>query len=295
MKKLFLFIAMILPIGVFSQVRIQIGGSPDVKYEVIDTVAVRVFYETNSLRNPEKPESVEKDYQALEIGASGVSRYYSDNKRRQDSIMTEYFKNKADLSNIDLTNVLKDNGLSSSGTSLEVYKNYPAGKISVTDRIGMSDYLYEDDLNNIQWEILPDTKEILSYTCQKATTHFRGRQFEAWFAPDLPISNGPWKFSGLPGLILSVEDAAGHYTFQAIGIENQQYPILFPKKTYLKASRTEVDKVKRKFEEDPMGSILNSSPAGDIKIVVKDASGREMSADEIRNRNKNSYNPLELE
>lgn len=63
-------------------------------------------------------------------------------------------------------------------------------------------------------------KSDVLYTCVKATAKFRGRTYEAWFASDIPIFNGPWKFGGLPGLILSLTDSKNEYHFECIGIEN---------------------------------------------------------------------------
>jgi len=70
------------------------------------------------------------------------------------------------------------------------------------------------------WDISnADTDTILGYHCMLATTQFRGRTYSAWFAFDVPINDGPWKFHGLPGLILKVEDSKGIFTFKAIGLE----------------------------------------------------------------------------
>lgn len=51
-----------------------------------------------------------------------------------------------------------------------------------------------------------DTKKINNYTCNKATMEFRGRSYTAWFAPEIPYFIGPFKFAGLPGLILEIQD-----------------------------------------------------------------------------------------
>lgn len=83
-----------------------------------------------------------------------------------------------------------------------VCKNHPQGKMTVTDGLSLQDYIYEDELNAQNWQFVDSTKTILDYPCQMATCDFRGRQWTAWFAPDIPISDGPWKFGGLPGLIM---------------------------------------------------------------------------------------------
>jgi GLPGLI family protein len=291
MKRWLFLITMLIPVGVFSQINIQMGSQKPVKYEVIDKGVIRVFYELQLVPNPEKPDKTAKDYMVLEIGEAGISRFYSDNKRRNDSIMAEMVKNATTSNgNTRISNVRRDNGLSS-GDEREIFKNYPSGKITVTDHVASVDYLYEENGNEIQWQIETDTATILSYLCQKATTDFRGRHYEAWFTPDLPINDGPWKFGGLPGLILSIEDAGKEYRFQAVGLESSTLPVHFPKKDYLKTSRKEVDKIRKKFIEDPMGFIANSMPGANVQIKMIDENGAERTGSEV----KFPYNSIELE
>jgi GLPGLI family protein len=109
-----------------------------------------------------------------------------------------------------------------------VYKDYPEGEMTVTDAIGGSYYIYEDELHSQNWLITDSIKTILDYTCQMAVSDFRGRRWTAWFAQDIPISDGPWKFSGLPGLIMEAYDAKKHYHFNIVGIEKvDNEPIVF--------------------------------------------------------------------
>ena len=68
------------------------------------------------------------------------------------------------------------------------------------------DYLFEDKVD-FEWEIGNRNKVIANLNCVNATTHFRGRDYQVWFTTDIPVSAGPWKFFGLPGLILEVEDS----------------------------------------------------------------------------------------
>ena len=61
----------------------------------------------------------------------------------------------------------------------------------------------------------------MGYICQLATCHYRGRIWNAWFSPDIPVSEGPWKLFGLPGLVLEANDADSHYTYKAIELYTQ--------------------------------------------------------------------------
>ncbi|QIY83992.1 GLPGLI family protein [Chryseobacterium sp. NEB161] len=76
-----------------------------------------------------------------------------------------------------------------------------------------------DNYQDFNWVISKkDVKDIMGYKCFKATGKFRGRTYIAWFTPDLPNDIGPWKFRGLPGIILSISDTDNIFTFQAIEI-----------------------------------------------------------------------------
>ena len=65
---------------------------------------------------------------------------------------------------------------------------------------------FADTLYPMHWDIKDVEKSIHGVLCKQATTSFKGRNYTAWFAPTLPISNGPWKLGGLPGLILEAYD-----------------------------------------------------------------------------------------
>jgi GLPGLI family protein len=223
----------------------------------------------------------------LDIGETGVSRFYSDYKRQSDSIMIELAKAKSNR--IDIGQTMKNDDISSIGDPQEVFKNYPSGKITVIDFVVLTGYLYEENMDEIQWQIETDTATVLSYLCQKATTDYHGRHFEAWFAPDIPINDGPWKFRGLPGLILSIQDADRYYRFQAIGLENSTLSINFPQNNYLKTSRKEVNIIHKRFAENPIEFITNSIP--DANIKVRDEYGTKKTDNEV----KFPYNPIELE
>ena len=103
--------------------------------------------------------------------------------------------------------------------STYVYKNYPTGQMTITDRISSQGYCYVDSLHTQIWTMGDSTREVLGYTCQQAMADFRGRRWTAWFAMDIPVSDGPWKLGGLPGLILEAYDEGQQHVFTAVGLE----------------------------------------------------------------------------
>lgn len=98
-----------------------------------------------------------------------------------------------------------------------VVKNFNDDSLTILETgYNASNFFYiEEKFPSFDWKIENETKEILSYQCKKATMTFRGRNYTAWFAPKIPISDGPWKFSGLPGLILEVTDDNGKIKIEA--------------------------------------------------------------------------------
>lgn len=113
-----------------------------------------------------------------------------------------------------------------------------------------------------QWTLHNDTMTVLEHSCQKATCHWRGRDFVAWFAKDIPIRRGPWKFNGLPGLILKLYDTDRYYTFEAVNLKNSNEPMMlydFKSMTpnelktvydhkYIKSTRERVRKLQRALQ-----------------------------------------------
>lgn len=83
----------------------------------------------------------------------------------------------------------------------------------------MREYLTEEEIPKIDWKINKDTLTFSGLKCQKATANFKGRNWIAWFAPELPFPNGPWKLNGLPGLIVDAYDEKKEVQFKFAGFE----------------------------------------------------------------------------
>jgi len=95
-----------------------------------------------------------------------------------------------------------------------VLKNFEERNITFHEMIAPDTYRYQEPLESFDWKITDEKKKWLKYTLQKATTEFGGRTWEAWFAAEIPISDGPYKFNGLPGLIVIARDTKNHYVFK---------------------------------------------------------------------------------
>ena len=85
-------------------------------------------------------------------------------------------------------------------------------------------HIYEEEAPALEWEMTGEHGTVASFECQKAECDFRGRRWEAWFTPEIPVSEGPWKLKGLPGLILYARDTTGQYSFEAVSVTDSPEP-----------------------------------------------------------------------
>lgn len=98
----------------------------------------------------------------------------------------------------------------------KVTKAYPSMKETYIDRISNKYFGYEEDLK-FNWNILSDKEKIGEYNTQKATTEYGGRKWTAWFSTDIPFQDGPYRFYGLPGLIVKIQDDGHNYSWELKG------------------------------------------------------------------------------
>ena len=117
----------------------------------------------------------------------------------------------------------------------------------VVHRYNRPDMYVTDTLFPMKWEILSEHKTVLGYPCTAARTHFRGRTYKAWFTPEIPVSDGPWKFGGLPGLILEVEEEYYHFIATNIVFNPGEKPKLPPLDKYKFIPWAEYVKIMRDF------------------------------------------------
>ncbi len=111
-----------------------------------------------------------------------------------------------------------------------LYYNWPTkGKLAMFTQVFSSMYRIDEDIPNIQWTLISDSiKNIIGYKCQMAKTTFRGRNWYAWYTLDIPVSMGPWKLSGLPGLIIEAYDDKNYVRFIAVSlIQHGICPVMF--------------------------------------------------------------------
>lgn len=119
-----------------------------------------------------------------------------------------------------------------STTSEYLYKDRQKDSCYVYGRVGeigrKEAVVVKEKIPVMKWMQQDSVKMVCGYRCRKATTSFRGRTYVAWYTPDLPFQEGPWKLCGLPGLILEAYDKDRHYFYSAAEIVlSPGYPVTF--------------------------------------------------------------------
>ncbi|WP_233741952.1 GLPGLI family protein [Halpernia frigidisoli] len=161
----------------------------------------RVIYEYKFRSDSTKIDSLKKEWMYLDIDKDG-SKYYSKKKFDSDSIQLEIIKKQLSLGG---GHISISQGHSSGDVLYSVEKKYPDYQTYLFTSVDNDNYKVSED-RKFQWTILKDVDKVEGYNVQKATTNFAGRHWTAFFTSEIPIQDGPYKFFGLPGLILKIED-----------------------------------------------------------------------------------------
>jgi GLPGLI family protein len=217
-----------------------------------DVAIGKATYEFIHVRDTNYRNKPYTETMALLLGRN-ASAYRSLTKQQQEEILANQIANQvktaADPNRLNLT-------ITSPGpVSNEEYYQYINDKKLYTEEQIVNYYLVEESLPIIKWAIQKDTMSFGALHAQKATAHFKGRDYTAWFCPDLPFHNGPWKLNGLPGLILEASDSKKEVQFKFNGFEdisNLNQPIL-PPADDIKTTPQDLARLKEARAKDPMG------------------------------------------
>lgn len=134
-------------------------------------------------------------------------------------------------------------------------------------------YKIKENIPNLNWDLnYKDVKVINNYKCNKATLKFRGREYIAWYTTQISINFGPWKFSGLPGLILEVKDLTNTYSWKATKIKfPSDLKIKIPYKKYKEVSLEEMVKIEKENLEKQRAKLRSIMPRGTVFSAPKNS------------------------
>lgn len=220
-------------IMIVSILCIAVGASAK-KNREYPRALIKVGYNYHYLGMRNDGEITVHDYDYLLLANPECSKYYSHNNEYLDSLESTPQGRKLhnQLMTIGVEQYLKngdDSAIPRYKGKVYVFKSLKDGITTVYDTYGLGEQGYYDEpFSEIEWVIADSTKNLLGYDCVMAETDYHGRHWTAWFAPEISLQDGPWKLSGLPGLILEAVDSTGQHSFIATGIEKsdqEMYPV----------------------------------------------------------------------
>ncbi|UEG54598.1 GLPGLI family protein [Mucilaginibacter daejeonensis] len=186
-----------------------------VQAQKADTAQAIIHYKFTHVRDTLNRDQPLVENMMLSVGRSASWYRSYDRKQREEQVR------KAAMAQLNsgMTNLnLQGLGAAKFGPNIEYYQFPNENKFFSKERL-FTNYLVEEKMPAIAWKISTDTMTIKGLACQKATAHFKGRDYTAWFCADLPYRVGPWKLGGLPGLIVEAYDAKKDVIFQFDGVE----------------------------------------------------------------------------
>lgn len=263
MKKIFSLIAFLIITFCFSQ-----------------STANRFFYEFKYEKKNDSTAN-KKFLTILDITSKNKSIYRDYLTVSQDSIVQDALE-KAQKAGIrpDMEKIMKFPNF-----TYKVIKDYPIKEVVYLDKILQDEMGYREAIN-WKWHVSQEKAKIGEYTAQKATASFGGRKWTAWFASDLPFSDGPYKFYGLPGLIVKVQDSDKQLTWTLVGnkkISNYSELSLADRgtksnaenKTGLIIPKEKFTKIFNDYKVDPLGSVKGKMTPEQLSQKMPD--GRTVS------------------
>ena len=253
------------------------------EYDTLDQARLMVTYEIIAHQDTNYINKFRKENMMLCLGDS-ISWFRSCNDYRFEQNMIE--KERAGI--IETTFFVKEGETSS--FHYKICKNYPKGRISYMDAVLMTgEFVFEDDLGSIAWTITDDTATMAGYWVKKALCDYGGRSWEAWFTPELPYSDGPYLFNGLPGLIIKIADTQSHYEFMMLKMEalENPIPITWNDKESIKTTKKAFFKLEDEFLENIAENVMSN--------VTSTSGHADSTQSKLFNYAKSHNNPIELD
>ncbi|MDY0930475.1 GLPGLI family protein [Chryseobacterium sp. CFBP8996] len=235
----------------------------------------RFSYEYKFVTDSTKMDEVNSELMYLDVAKKG-SKFYSQKKNIADSIHQDRVQKKMrDFTGIDYGSV-----------PYVVEKSYPDFKIDFFNNLDMNKYKVSDN-RSMNWKILPEKDKIGEFNAQKASLYFAGRIWTAWFVSDIPIQDGPYKFHGLPGLIIKIEDKTKSHSFVLKEIKkltsDQEWVSDGEKNAFGNTIAIDQEKYKKQvvdFRNNPTKG-MRQMLSGNTKVMMIDENGKPLDIEKM--------------
>ena len=266
---------------IFNCAYAQLPPSPQTleRSECIDSTLVELIYTFKFKLN--RNSNYSEDIRKVQIGKkyakdfSFVVFYY-------DSIATERMKKGLQSQNIP-----------SQTYPCEITTDINTHSISEKYRLMLNAGVlcYNSSVKPYEWQYSDaDTLTIAGHLCYKANTFFAGRHYRAWYTIDVPVPYGPYKFYGLPGILMKIEEENGLFVWELNKVEFVKKPIyVYKYENEQECTESKAKQIIRKMMTSPI-SFLQSVGT---KMMVKRGDGSFGAPS--NNNEQQAYEPLEIE
>lgn len=282
MKYLFIIVYALISLTAHAQITTPFPQELQ-KSSTIDTTRYKVTYNLKYKNHPADKDYL-KDVRNVYIGKHYV-KDFSDIIFHFDSLSTEGAKHGSQIRY----------NVQGSPWPIELIIGQHNRKADIKYRMPIQTGVlcFQQSIPQFSWNFTDETDTILGYRCSKATVSFAGREYVAWYTEEIPLPFGPYKFGGLPGLILKIQDSEAMYDWKAIGFEKSNAPMqIYQYEREKKCSAEEASKTIARIFKSPFSFITASMGGG--KITVLDKSGKPQKNGDIENSSI-PYKALEIE
>jgi GLPGLI family protein len=232
----------------------------------------------------------------LQLG-SKWSRFESLNALRGDSILMAAItagqaqaKAAGSMPTLDMGAMSMNTVYRSGFRGQTIFKTPTTKQVQVADLIGTVHYAYTEP-SPPAWAIGTATATIAGYACQQATANWGGRTWQAWFTREVPVADGPYKFYGLPGLIVKVGDTRQHYVYELVALRRPPSPVAMklPDSAAKPIAKDQFVTSKAAYARNALEQMMAS---GNIRFNTPEEEAQ--AKQKARERAKRPTNPVEL-
>ena len=253
------------------------------KETILEQAQLEIIYQ--HLTDDPEINKTEEEYDILMVGKK-YALYKGYYRHKHDSILQH--RNQTKVTNKEYYTIFYSIESGYVAKSTYILKHLFTGKIEVHESMLPDFYIYEEPRLDFKWKLTEGTRMVCGYQCKKATCTFRGRKWTAWYAPNIIRSQGPWKFSGLPGMIMLIEDSKREHVFTATSVRKGNKNCLISKydQNEIKTNRRWFNKAKQNYELGP----LDHLKAAGVTITNTDGSEAKLPK-----KRPFVFNPIEKE
>lgn len=233
-----------------------------------------------------KPNIFNRDHIVKELYSLQISDkrafFISENKIKFDSAFSSEYSKKSPV--INMTH------LPSSGSNFLIIQTNDNSQFF--ESVGMTLLSYNNPVIT-DWKLVDESMIINTFMCKKAEVHYKGRDWIAWYSTEIPLPYGPYKFNGLPGLIVKITDKSNDYQYEIVKSESNAN--LKGKTISLNKSRYLNSKLVTKKELSQARTNFRENARKEFESMGTIFSQDNKERPSIKEAEKKGRNPIELE